>query len=423
MRTIFVFIFTILSIFTNAQSADTLNLTLCRSRAKEKYPLLKQNQLIQEIVALKLKNLNTGYLPSLILNAQATYQSDVTSIPKISPMISFPEMSKDQYKAYLELQQVIWDGGTISALKQQEKAGQQVDQQNLEVELYKINETIDQLYFSMLIYQEQEQILKSLLSDLAQKEKKIKSGVENGVALQSNDDVLKVEMLKLDQQLFELHTNKDYTRKMMEIMLDTTISETTLWKNTDFNLQNTAFVLNRRELLLYDLQNSRLDVLRKSTNAKLMPRIAAFGQTGYGRPAFNMLSNDFDFFYIAGLKVSWNISSFYQYKNEKTIIGLQKNLISTQKETFEKNLMVKLQKDMSDISKYTALLNTDDEIIKLRSGISTSASAQLDQGIITATEYLTELTAETQAKLNKALHKIQLQQSLTNFLNDSGNLK
>ena len=423
MRAIIFIIWSMLSLSLTAQTADTLNLTFCRNRAKEKYPMIKQNQLIQEIVAMKLKNLNTGYLPTITLNAQATYQSDVTSIPKISPMISFPEMSKDQYKAYLELQQVIWDGGTIAALKQQERAGQQVDQQNLEVELYKINETIDQLYFSMLIYQEQEQILKSLLADLTQKEKKIKSGVENGIALQSNDDVLKVEMLKLDQQIYEMHTNKDYTRKMMEIMLDTTINESTLWKNTDFNLQNTAFVSNRQELVLYDLQNGRLEVMKKSTTSKLMPKIAAFGQTGYGRPAFNMLSNDFDFFYIAGLKVSWNISSFYQYKNEKRIIDFQKNLISTQKETFEKNLQVKLQKDMSDISKYNALLNTDDEIIKLRSGISASASAQLDQGIITATEYLTELTAETQAKLNKALHKIQLQQSLTNFLNNSGNLK
>jgi outer membrane protein TolC len=405
-----------------AQKSDTLTLISCQQQAIENYPIIKQKDLLATSADLRIKNLNTSYFPQLNLNGQATYQSAVTQIPQINPLIQFPSMSKDQYKLTLDLNQVIWDGGLTSSQKQLETSGLQADKMNVDVQLAQIKDRIDLIFFNILLAQENEIIIHSVQDDLNSRLKKIEVQIKDEIQLQSTADVLKAEYIKTEQQLIELAFAKETAVKMLAEYLNKPIAQNTVFIIPETEKTAITYDNKRLEMQLFDYQVNKLDVSKKLSTARIMPRFYAFGQGGYGRPGFNMLSNDFDWFYIFGAKLSWNISGFYQTGREKKIIDLQKNLIETQKETFDKNLKISSQKDLSDITKYQQLIEKDGDIVKLRENITHSSSTQLDNGVITATEYITDLDAEIQAKLNIELHKIQLQMAKLNYLNSMGKL-
>jgi outer membrane protein TolC len=405
-----------------AQKTDTLSLLTCQQQAMDNYPLIKQKDLLSSSEEMKIQNLNTSWFPQLTLNGQATYQSAVTQIPQINPMFSFPSMNKDQYKMTLDVNQTIWDGGLTSAQKKIEQSGLQADKLSVDVELAKIKERINLIFFNILLAQQNEKIVKNVQHDLQSKIKKIEAGIKDEVQLQSNADVLQAEYIKTEQQLIELANTKATAIKMLSAYLNRPLSTDAVFVIPETELPTATYDNKRLEMQLFDLQMNKLDVSKKLSTARIMPRFYAFGQGGYGRPGFNMLSNDFDFFYIFGAKLSWNISGFYQTGREKKIIDIQKNLLAVQKETFDKNLKISTEKDLGDITKYEQLIAKDAEIVKLRENITRSASVQLDNGVITATEYVTELDAGIQAKLNIELHKIQLQMAKLNYLNSLGKL-
>jgi outer membrane protein TolC len=412
----------VFSIPVFAQKTDTLSLLTCQQQAIDNYPLIKQKNLLSSSADLRIKNLNTAWFPQLTLNGQATYQSEVTQVPQFNPMVTVPGVSKDQYKLSLDLNQVIWDGGLTSAQKQLEVSGLQTDKMSVDVELAKIKERINLIFFNIVLAQENEKIIRNVQNDLQSRLKKIEAGIKGEVQLQSTADVLKAEFIKTEQQLIELQANKEASLKMLSEFINKPVESNAVFKFPETENQAISYDNKRLEMQLFDFQLNKLDVSKKLSTARIMPRFYAFGQGGYGRPGFNMLSDDFDFFYIFGAKLSWNISGFYQTGRDKKIIDIQKNLVEIQKETFDKNLKISTQKDLGDMAKYQQLITKDEEIIKLRENITRSASAQLEQGIITATEYVSDLDAEIQAKLNLELHRIQLQMAKLNYLNSLGKL-
>jgi len=422
MKKILILFFILPFAGVSAQQPDTISLNYCQQLALDNYPLIKQKALLSEAAGLKIKNLSTNYLPQISLNGQATYQSAVTEIPKISPMFDFPSMSKDQYKVTLDVNQMIWDGGSTSAQKKLETTGLQVDQLAVDVEIAKIKERVNLIYFNILLAQQNEKVIGNIQDELRSKLKKTEAGIRNEVLLQSNADVLKAELIKTEQQLIELANSKNAALNMLSEFINRPLYVTTVFKTPDNNTIEAVYDNKRLEMQLLDLQINKLDISKSLVNTKVMPRFYVFGQGGYGRPGFNMLSNDFDFFCIAGAKMSWNISGFYQSGREKRIIDIQKNILNTQKETFDKNLKIASQKDAADITKYKQLIGKDDEIIRLRQNITKTASIQLENGVITATEYVTELNAEMQAKLNLELHKIQMKMAEINYLTSMGKL-
>ncbi|MCK9612570.1 MAG: TolC family protein [Bacteroidales bacterium] len=404
------------------QNADTISLNYCQQLALDNYPLIKQKSLLSEASELKIKNLNTYFFPQLSLNGQLTYQSAVTEIPEISPLFESPSMSKDQYRLTLDLNQVLWDGGTIGAQKKLESANLQAEQMNIEVEVLKIKEQINKLYFNILLAQQNEKVIKNIQEDIKSKLKKAEAGVKNEILLQSNADIFKAEIVKTEQQLIELTAMKNIALTMLSEYINRPLFEYTVLQFPDDIIIDLIYDNKRPEMQLLDLQDNKLDLSKNLLNTRVTPRFYAFGQGGYGRPGFNMLSDDFDFFYIVGAKMSWNISEFYQYRKGKRIIDLQKNILNTQKETFDKNLKIASQKDAADVIKYKQLISKDEEIISLRSNITNTASKQLENGIITPTEYITELNAEMQARLNLETHKIQMKLAEINYMNLMGKL-
>ncbi len=403
-----------------------LSLKDCYHEAIRNHPQAIDKSLYKSISELNIKNIKTNWLPKIDLNGQATYQSDVTHIPDISvpnsPIsVKMPQLEKDMYKLTVDLSQNIYDGGLSRKQKLLQSATFAVDSQQVEVELNQLKSQVNQLYFQILLLQNQKQLVESAKNTIKEKIKQIESGVRNGVVLSSTLDVLKVELLKFNEQLIEIDFSISAGMKMLGVLISKDISENTSLILPDVDITQDQ-TYHRPELVLFNLQKNRLDRNILLSSTERMPRLFSFGQVGYGRPGLNMLNNKFNSFYYVGAGLKWSIWDWKKVNRQKQIFTLQKNLIDSKKAVFEKNITLALQKELSDIYKYNELIKKDNEIIELRSSISKNASLQLTNGTITATDYLTELNSETQSKINLEIHKIQATQAKINYLTLKGDL-
>jgi outer membrane protein TolC len=398
-----------------AQS-DSITLDSCYVWAKKNYPMVKQYELIAKSNEFTLENISKGYLPQININGQATYQSDVTQLPKGIPGVSV--LSKDQYKIYAEANQMIYDGGVIKEQKKLQEANSMVNVQKLEVELYKLKDRVNQLYFGILLIQEQLKQNALTKNDIQLGLDKINAQIANGTALQSNADVLKAELLKAEQQSIELNSNRKAFADMLGLFINKSLNEKLIFIKPQ-NIYSSGEI-NRPELKLYDYQNKIFDTQNKLLAAKNNPKISLFLQGGYGRPAFNILSNNFDPFYIGGLRFTFPLSNFYTIKNDRELINISKQNIDVQKNTFLFNTQLAITQQSTDITKLQAFLKTDDEIILLRTNVKKAALAQLENGVINSSDYLREVNAEDAARQNKILHEIQLLMAQYNERNTTG---
>lgn len=407
---------------TFAQEPVTLSLDSCYSKAIANYPLIKQKALQVAIYDLKIKNIKTNYYPQLNLNAQATYQSDVTTLPIKIPGMEIPSLANDQYKASLDISQTIYDGGASSVQKKIENISLQLDQENINLETYKVKLQINSIFFNILVLKENKALLLSMKEEIQSKLKKIEAGIKNGAILESNANQLKAEVIKIDQQITELDAGIKASLKMLGDYLNTELPDDTKLIAPEITSTAKGYDNNRIEKNVFKLQIEKLNTSKSFYKVKTSPKLSSFGQFGYGRPGLNMLSNEFNPYFLVGLKFNWNIWDWNQNSREKQILDLQSNLIKTQEETFNKNLTIVLVKNIADIDKYDELIAQDNQIIELRKKIVETAASQLENGIITATEYLTEMNASTQALLNLKTHQIQQVKARVDYLINKGNL-
>jgi outer membrane protein TolC len=407
----------------SAQTNAELTIDSCYTKAKRNYPLVKQYDLIEKSKTYSLDNVSKGYLPQVNIGGQATYQSDVTqptlnqNLPGALPI--FETISKDQYKVYGEIVQPITDLFTLTNQKEMVEKNAEIDVQKLEVELYKLRGQIDQIYFGLLLIDEQVKQNEILKKDIQAGIDKTTAAIANGTALKSNLNLLKAEMLKVNQRTIELKAGRQSYADMLALFIGQAIGENTVISKPAMPTFSPA--INRPELEMFEKQKQIYDIQGKIVNAKNLPRFNLFFQSGMGRPALNMLSNDFDFFYIGGLRLNWNLANFYTSKNEKKLLGFNQINLDIQKETFLFNTGLVVKQQLNEITKIEELIKTDLEIIGLRESIKTTAQGQLANGVITTNDYLTYVNAEDQARQNLLLHQTQLLMVLYNNQTTTGN--
>ena len=403
-----------------SQNADTLTLDFCQKKALENYPVLKQKDLLTTANDIAISNFTKAYLPQLSLNGQATYQSATTELPIHIPGLQIPSLDKDAYKATLDVTQLIYDGGMSANQKKLETASTQADLQNVETELYKLKDKVNSIYFAVITLQENKKLLKLSKQDIQNKLLKIESGIKNVAMLESGAFVMRAEIIKINQQISEIEYSISAAFKMLGDYLSITISDSAKLKLPDIVIASTNYENIRPELKAFDLQEQKLDISKSLLGCKLMPRFAAFGELGYGRPGLNMLSNSFDAFYMVGAKVSWTLWDWNETSNQKKILDLQKQVLESEKETFNQGIKIILENNIADISKYESLINSDNDIISLREKVVKISESQLENGTITATEYLTDLNNLLQSKVNLQSHKIQLIKTKVEYLTLKG---
>ncbi len=412
----------VFAIPAQAQQANDLTLEQAYRDARKNIPLIKQHDLISRTKEYTIANAAKGYLPQFSVGGQATYQSAVTSFPFKLNISGFtmPDYSKDQYKLYGQIDQTIYDGGLIHNQKEMAAASEMVQQQNIEVQLYSVYDRVNQLYFGALLIEEQ---LK--LNDLLQKD--IKSGLDkttaqlaNGTAFRSSADELKAQLMQAQQARIELSaSHRAFTNMLLAFTGRQIVGALDLHHPETLPAGD---CIHRPELTFYDYQKLTLNLQEQLLRDQLRPKFSFFAQGGYGRPGLNMLSNDFSWFYTGGIRLNWNLGSLYNYHDQKELIAISKAGIDVQKETFLFNTDLTRRQQQSDLDKYRELISSDQEIINLRESVKKSAEAQLNNGVLSAHDYLMRVDAEDQARQNKVLHQIQLEQATYNYQVTLGNI-
>lgn len=402
----------------NAQ--ENLTLQKAQQLARANYPLIKQKELLKQSLAFSIENLSKGYLPQFNLSAQATYQSEVTQVKIPVPGFTVEPLNNDQYKILADINQLIYDGGAIKEQKNIQQLNEVVEQEKIEVELYKLTDRINQLYLGVLFIDEQLKQVQLVKADLNIGIKKVEAQVKNGVAFRSNLNVLKAESLKADQRIIELKALRKGLTDVLGIFINQTIPAETRFETPVIESAINKAEIQRPELKLFSNQVKLLESQNQLIDAKNKPKTSLFLQGGYGRPGLNFLNNQFDFFYTTGVRFNWSFSGLYTQKREKKLIEINQQAINIQKEVFLLNTSTQLQQQQAEMDKLQELINTDKEIIDLRISVKEAAKAQLDNGVITANDYLREVNAEDQVRQSLVAHQLQLLQAQINYQTISG---
>lgn len=402
--------------------SNSLDLENCRKLVILRYPLTTDLDKNLEASNLKIENIKAIYYPSLQLTGQYIHVADVPHTVIQNPMFSLPAVGKDQYKMLIEARQIIYDGGLTRRRNDLEKITLLADNQDIQVKLYQLNDQVNELYFMILLFQEQNRLLSLTRYNLQEQLKLVESGVRNGVLLPGDADIVKAEILKIDQRMVELESGKESGIEMLSELMDSTLSENTEFVFPVIEQKAIETSVNRPEYKLLELQTDRIDKTNRLNKAYRFPYLGLFGQFGYGYPGMNMLEDKANIIYSFGLSFSWNIWDWGKVKRESQISKISADKVSSQREIFDKNLNMAVTQELNKIKQFEQSIKSDDEIINLRERITSAKSSQLKNGVITSSEFIVELNAETQAKINKQLHEIQLIKSIIRINTLRGNI-
>ena len=391
-------------------AASQMTLQQAQDMARKNYPSLRQKNLVAKSQVLNVSNLNKNYLPQLSLNGQASYQSDVTKIDVDVPGLKFEAPAKDQYKFTADVNQLLYDGGATKQQKALAGLNAAVEDQQIEVELYNLKERVNDIYLNILYTDELIRQNGLVQQDLQTGLNKINAQVKNGVAFRSAANVLKAELLKAGQRLVELKTSRKALIETLSIYTNEQFGEQTTFEKPSVAATSVNSI-TRPEIKLFENQSALLQQQNKLINAKNLPRTSLFFQGGYGRPALNLLKNEFQAFYITGVRFNWALNNLYTKRNEKQLVKINQDIVQTKREAFLLNTNAQLASQKSEVEKLKELVASDDEIISLRHEVTTAAKAQLENGVMTGNDYLVEVNAEDQARQAMVTHQLQLLQA------------
>jgi len=394
-----------------------LTLDDCQKKARENYPVIKRYDLIEQSKHYNLSNAAKGYLPQIQVNAKATYQSDVVSLPIQLPGITIPTLPKDQYQAVVDVSQVVWDGGMIRSQKQVIQANSEIESRQLEVEMYALEDRVNQLFFGILMFDARLEQNRMFREELERNHKTVSDYMKNGIANQADLDAVRVEQLNAEQAQTQLQSTRAAYLEMLSYMLGESIDNSAVFTKPNVDFPALSSTLNRPELLLFDAQKELFDSQKSVIKSSYMPRLGVFIQGGLGRPGLNMLSNSWDPFYIGGVRLSWNFSSLYSKNNDLRKIEINKNMVDTQQELFLYNIRLTENRQNEDIKRVRDLMKQDDEIIALRENIRRATEAKMANGTGTVTDLMREMTQEDLARQSKAAHEIDLLMAIYNLKN------
>jgi outer membrane protein TolC len=410
----------VFSNLVSAQTVDKLTLSQTYDLAQKNYPVIKQKALVEQTANITIENLQKGFLPQLTVNGQATYQSDVTGFNISFGGINIQAPDKDQYKVVGDLNQLIYDGGVIRQQKVAAHLNADVQQQQVEVELYQLKDRVNQVYLSILFLDEEIKQANLTKQDILSGIKRVEVQVKNGVALRSGLNQLQAQLLQNDQRTIELKETRKGLIQTLALFLNQSLNEEAIVFERPVVNVNADSSISRPELKLYNDQSSLALHQSKLITSKNLPRVSLFAQGGYGKPGLDFLKNESVWFYTGGVRFTWPFGGLYTIKKEKQQTEVNKEMIDVQKETFILNTNTTLKKQWSEIEKYIQIEGRDEEIIDLRQQVKKASLAQLENGVITADDYLRMVNEEDQARQSLIIHQIQLLQAQINYLTTLG---
>lgn len=404
-----------------ATAIQAQTLEECQLAAEKNYPMIKQYDLISQTTQLTVKNIQKGWLPQIAIAAQATYQSDVTSWPESMKGtfqqlgINMKGLSKDQYKVGIDLQQTIYDGGTISSLRSVARQEEKVQKAQVETNLYQVRKRVNEMYFSLLLLNEQIKLNDDVKALLLSSEKKLANMLKGGTIATSDFENIRAERLSVEQQNESLKSQQQMLQHLLSTFCGIKVSN--VQKPAPFE---TTISMNKRpEMQLFDSQLQLSSVKEKALNSQVRPKLGIFAQGFYGYPGFNMfedmMNRKWSLNGIVGIKLSWNVGALYSLKNDKAKLRLQREMTENAREIFLFNNQLEEIQQNENIKRYHTMKQADDEIIMLRTNIRKAAESKLSHGIIDINNLLREINNENAAKIQQTIHDIEMLKEMYNL--------
>lgn len=401
-------------------SQNIISLETCYEGLKANYPLVKQHNILEHQNETELSAIKTQTLPQLKLNAQATYLSDVTQVP--IPNTGIEPLNNDQYRATLTANQLIYGGGKIKATQGLQNTITERKQQEVTVNLYQLKQRVNQLYFSILLIDDHTKLLSLRKAQLTSKLNEVKSGIENGLLLPTSDKVIEAELLKILQQTQDASNNKSKLITTLRALTGITINIETQFQKPLLTIANNSD-LKRPEIALFNLQKQEIDRQQDIVSKSLLPELQGFATGGYGNPGLNMLENDFRSYYSVGLNLNWNVFDWNANKKQRQVLDYNKELITNQEEIFRLNTNTALNEQHKEIQTLESSIAIDQQLMALQKEVVDTYESQLKYGVITTSEYVTELTKLYETENNFNQHNTQLQLAKANYNTLKGDIK
>jgi len=411
---------TFMTVAASLQAQDSLGLQECYQLLEQNYPLVRQKTALAQRADLTQEAIRKKFLPSVNLNAQATWQSDVPHVPVAPPGSDIPMPNKDQYRATLDVSQLLYDGGAVRNSIDAENLNTQAEQQQVDVAIHQVKRRVNQAYFTVLLLQETEKLLELAEQNLATQLREVRSAIRNGTAIPSTADVLQAGILQTRQQRFENRADRETALQTLGDLIGVKIDTSTILQHPEVEVSYDR-PLTRPELSLYHAQQQYIDASSRIMGTTNAPKVSLFAQGGYGNPGLNLLDNTFQPFFMGGIRLSWTIFDWNITRDQRQAHLIRKELIDAERDAFELNTNTELKRQRAEIQKLIQLLRTDDEIITLRTRVARTARTQLQNGTITASEYLIEENALNESLISRSVHEIRLLQARADYKILQGN--
>lgn len=390
-------------------------LEACQQLACDHYPEIRQYDLIRQSEQYDLSNAARSWLPQVSFSAQATWQNRVPEFPSaLSGMldqagVSLRGLDKDQYKVALEVNQTIWDGGQSQADRRVIEATADEHRQATEVDLYAVKGRVNDLYFGILLLEERLGQTDLTIALLQSNLDKVRSLVTNGVAMQTDADAVEAELLSVQQQRVQIEASRESYRRMLELFIGQRLTE---------RLERPELVgavsgeSARPELAWIDAQQERLAAQELSVKSATRPRFGVFAQGYYGYPGLDyfagMVSTDWTWNALIGVKMSWNFGAYYTKKNRLSNLRVAQQQLDIQRDVFLFNTDLQVAEEQGNISRLRRALADDDRIVALRRSVREAAESKLRNGVIDTNDLLRKITDEASARSARSLREVEL---------------
>ena len=394
----------------------------CQRAAEQNFPLIRQYGLIEKTTDLNVANIQKGWLPQVSASAQATLQSDVPAFPdefqKLYQQmgITMEGLERDQFRVGIDVQQTVYDGGNIKSQKEIARRQGELQSRQNEVTMYNVRRRVNEMYFSLLLINEQIRLNADLQTVLEGNEKKLAAMLKGGTAAESDWQNVKAERLNVVQQMTGLKSQRTALVRMLSTFCAMEVNRLVKPEIPE----NTGSTVNLRpELKTIDAQLRLADAKEKALDATLMPRLGVFAQGYYGYPGYNMFEDmtgrKLSWNGIIGARLTWNIGALYSRKNDKAKLQAERETAEANRERFLlDNKMEQIQQN-ENISRYRQLMTDDEEIISLRSSIRKAAESKLAHGIIDVNDLVREINSENKARVEQCIHEIEMLKEIYNL--------
>ena len=409
------FLLTVIGFWTiQAQTLDE-----CQQAAERNYPLIKRMDLIRQTTDLNVGNIQKGWLPQLSVMAQSTYQSDVTAFPDQMQAlykqmgISMEGLRKDQYRVGIDVQQLVFDGGAIRNQKEMARLQGVVESAQNEVSMYSVRQRVNEMYFALLLLDEQILLNKDLQALLNGNEKKLASLYKKGTAAEVDYLNVKAERLNVEQQMTSLQSQRQTVARMLSVFCGIEVKKLVKPEVVGTSAEN-----NRPELRLIDSQIRLANAQERALHSALLPRLGVFASGFYGYPGYNMFEDmmhrKWSLNGMVGARLTWNIGAFYTHKSDKAKLQLMRQSAENSREVFLFNNNLEQIRQDENISRYRKLMAEDEEIISIRSSIRKAAESKLAHGIIDVNDLVREINAENATRVQRSVHEIEMLKEIYN---------